>query len=146
MKKERLRILEQLYKEAKEFNSMDSGIVVEHDEMVEANFDLQYLEKTGYIEVEDLSKGIYINITPKGVDLVESMEDIMGTVDHDEIAKSCAEISETLKRLHAEIELDGKKIAEVIHSVDVPVREFSIEDEIIRLCRELGNEERLKGC
>ncbi|MFD2681201.1 hypothetical protein [Bacillus seohaeanensis] len=76
MKQERLDVLERVYNEAIEFNSMDSGIIVGLDELVESNFDIQYLEKAEYIEVKfEGFKRAYITITAKGVDVVERMQE-----------------------------------------------------------------------
>lgn len=67
----RIDFMKRLYKEARDYNTMDVEMQIWQEELVEDCFDIQYLESAGYTSLFERNGELYANITAKGIDLVE---------------------------------------------------------------------------
>jgi hypothetical protein len=73
MKKERVDILFDLYRDAKDNNSLNVGTNFNVEDLACGGFDLEYLEDGEFIRIEEGNpdEGWDVYITYKGVDVVE---------------------------------------------------------------------------
>lgn len=97
MKQSRFELLKEIYNEAVEFNTMESGLTIPFEADWIDVLDFEYLEGKGYIttsESRDKTEW-YANITADGMDIVEN------EMKHIEIEKRLVELT-----------LDGRKIGE----------------------------------